>query len=394
MKFTIIMPTYNDGITITETLESIINQSYDNWELLISIDGSTDDTISVIERFIKKNKEKRIKYFYKENSDQLNAIKSVIDKISGDYVFVLHSDDVFADNDVLSHVKEAIEQDDSYDAYLPSGNDTMDESSNKNGNQKYMHYKNKEYMIPLQLLWLGRNLYCDVAFFKADIYKSKVLNNYLTWNTPFWLNYSEETSILKVKTLDYFFITYRVFEGNYINNEVGKLNVINGELRCASRILKYYSIPFYKLQYFIFRAFNKLGLVSLYHPLYIKKESNNKYNIIKFIVEKRYHNEYDKYVFLEAIVNFYKNCKNRKIVINKIDKDEFIYKGSDMRRFNKDMINNKLSGTYQYILKEMNKGFNEIEVSKKYYDQALDIIKFMSIYPHVKISLKESSNEK
>ena len=54
MKFTIIMPTYNDGITITETLESIINQSYDNWELLISIDGSTDDTISVIEKFIKK----------------------------------------------------------------------------------------------------------------------------------------------------------------------------------------------------------------------------------------------------------------------------------------------------------------------------------------------------
>ena len=41
MKFTIIMPTYNDGNSITETLESVIRQSYNNWELLISIDGST-----------------------------------------------------------------------------------------------------------------------------------------------------------------------------------------------------------------------------------------------------------------------------------------------------------------------------------------------------------------
>ena len=238
MKFTIIMPTYNDGNSITETLESVIRQSYNNWELLISIDGSTDDTINIIEKFIKKNKEKRIKYFYKENSDQLNAIKSVIDKITGDYVFVLHSDDMLFDDNILSNVKKAIEQDNSYDAYLPSGNDIIDESSNKTGVQKFMHYKNKKYMIPLQLLWLGRQLYCDVAFFRTDIYKSKVLNNYLTWNTPFWLNYNEETSILNVKTLNYYFIKYRVFEGNYINNEVGKLNVINGELRCASRILK------------------------------------------------------------------------------------------------------------------------------------------------------------
>lgn len=388
MKFTIIMPTYNDGNSITETLESVIRQSYNNWELLISIDGSTDDTINIIEKFIKKNKEKRIKYYYKENSDQLNAIKSVIDKITGDYVFVLHSDDMLFDDNILSNVKKAIEQDNSYDAYLPSGNDIINEFSNKTGVQKFMHYKNKKYMIPLQLLWLGRQLYCDVAFFRTDIYKSKVLNNYLTWNTPFWLNYNEETSILNVKTLDYYFIKYRVFAGNYINNEIGKLNVINGELRCASRILKYYSIPFYKLQYLIFRVFNKLGLVSIYRPLYFKKESNNKYNIIKFIVEKRYNNEYDKYIYLEAIVNFYKNYKERKIVINKIGKDEFIYKGADMRRFNKEMINNKLSETYKYILKEMNKGFNEIEVPKEYYDKVIDITKFMSIYPHVKVSIK------
>lgn len=390
MKYTIIMPTYNDAESITETLESIVKQSYKNWELLISIDGSTDDTVNVIEKFIKKNKEKRIKYFYKENSDQLNAIISVLDKITGDYVYILHSDDMFIDKDILSRVKKSIEEDNSFDAYLACGSDIIDESSTKTGVQKFMFYKNKEYIMPLQLLWLGRNIYWDFGFFRTDIFKTKVFNNYLTWNTPFWLNYEEETSILNVKTLDYYFVKYRVFEGNYINNEIGKLNVINGELRCATRLLKYYSIPCYKFQYFVFRVFNKLGLISLYHPIYFKRESDNKYNIVKFIIEKRYNNAYDKYIVLKSILNFYKNYRRRKIVIKNIDKNEFIYKGSDMRRFNKTMLNNSLSETYNFILKEMNKGFDEIEVSKKYYDKVVDIVKFMSIYPHVKISIKEN----
>ena len=54
MKISIIMPTYNDSSSIEETLNSIVNQSYINWELLISDDGSTDNTKEVVNNFIKK----------------------------------------------------------------------------------------------------------------------------------------------------------------------------------------------------------------------------------------------------------------------------------------------------------------------------------------------------
>ena len=45
MKFNIIMPTYNDSGSIEETINSLISQSYKNWRLLISDDGSPHNTL-------------------------------------------------------------------------------------------------------------------------------------------------------------------------------------------------------------------------------------------------------------------------------------------------------------------------------------------------------------
>ncbi|HFT5752418.1 TPA: glycosyltransferase family 2 protein, partial [Escherichia coli] len=48
----IIMPSFNSGKTIAESIESVISQTYENWELLITDDCSSDDTISIINTFI------------------------------------------------------------------------------------------------------------------------------------------------------------------------------------------------------------------------------------------------------------------------------------------------------------------------------------------------------
>ena len=103
-KFDIIMPTYNDSDTIIESLNSIINQDYKNFTLYVVDDGSTDDTKNIVKKFKKEfDKNNQIKYFYKENSDQLNAIKYVINYLEGDYVYICHSDDLLNDN-VLKNV--------------------------------------------------------------------------------------------------------------------------------------------------------------------------------------------------------------------------------------------------------------------------------------------------
>ena len=74
-KISVLMPTYNDSKTIMEAMNSIVSQSYDNWELMVIDDGSSDETKDIVNNYIKDNKlSKKIKYIYQDNADQLKAL--------------------------------------------------------------------------------------------------------------------------------------------------------------------------------------------------------------------------------------------------------------------------------------------------------------------------------
>lgn len=388
VKFTLIMPTFNDSETIEESINSVLKQKYNNWELLIVDDGSTDNTKNVVQNKIKGIK--NIRYFYQENQDQLRAISSVLDEITGDYILILHSDDVLYDEITLLKTSKILANND-YDAII-GDIITMDNNMNKTGVIRVLDYNKWQKNMALCLLWLGRNLFVDVAIYKRDVFIKKVAKNYLTWNTPNWLLLEDDCDMLNINKVNYSFIRYRVFEGNYINNEIGMLNVINGELRTATRLMKYFYVPFYKYQYILFRCFNKLKLTNIYYPIYFKKESKNKVEVIKFIINKRYGADYDKYKSLKALVGFYENYQKRSIVIKNIPENEFIYLGSDIRKFNKNLLNNNLSKLYDNFLDEMLVGFDEIKTTKKDYEKVVNITKFMCIYPFVKISIIKSGD--
>lgn len=388
MKFDIIMPTYNDSDTIEESLLSIINQSYKNFTLFVVDDGSTDDTKKIVENFKKKyDKNNQVKYFYKENSDQLNAIKLVINELKGDYVYISHSDDLL-NEDVLKNVNEYLMANKSLDAII-SDLDTINEEGENTGVISIYNYKNNKNVIPEVILNLGRNLYCDFGFCKREVFIDKVYKNYLTWNGPFWLDVDTD-EILNVKHVGFNFFRYRVFSGNYINNELGKLCVINGELRVLCNLLSKYYIPLFKVQYFLFKLFNKLKLRNIYIPIYFKKNMNNKYKskIIHFVLRKRFSDEeITNNLFLNSINNFYKNYQHRKINIDRID--DTIYLGSDLRIFNKQILNNTISNFYINILSEMYKGFDEVVISKNVkIDDVNNLLRFLCINKEVKITRK------
>lgn len=84
----IITPTFNRGYIIGNTIESVISQTYSNWEHIIIDDGSTDDT----GRFINTFKEPRIKYLYQSNRGQSSARNKGLDVAQGAWVAYLDSD--------------------------------------------------------------------------------------------------------------------------------------------------------------------------------------------------------------------------------------------------------------------------------------------------------------
>ena len=90
----VIMPTYNCAKFIGETLDSIIAQTYENWEVIIVDDCSQDNTKEIVEAYIAKDK--RIKYYcLKTNSGAAVARTTAMSMADGEYMAFCDSDDLW-----------------------------------------------------------------------------------------------------------------------------------------------------------------------------------------------------------------------------------------------------------------------------------------------------------
>ena len=105
MKFSIIVPVYNVEKYIKKCLDSIINQSYKNFEVIIINDGSKDSS----EEIIKKYKDSRIKYYKQDNQGLSMARNNGVLKSNGDYLLFVDSDD-YINKDLLKVLNESLDK--------------------------------------------------------------------------------------------------------------------------------------------------------------------------------------------------------------------------------------------------------------------------------------------
>ena len=99
----IVMPSYNTGQYIAESIHSVINQSYKNWELLIVDDASSDNTDEVVKPFLEDN---RIRYF--KNSNKSGAAFSrnrALKEAKGKWIAFLDSDDLWMPKKLEKQIK-------------------------------------------------------------------------------------------------------------------------------------------------------------------------------------------------------------------------------------------------------------------------------------------------
>lgn len=98
--------TYNSAKTLRHTIDSIRNQTYREMEYIIVDGGSTDGTLDVIE----ENNDLVTKWVSEPDGGIYDAINKGIAMASGEYVGLLHADDMLADNGVLKAIYHAIDQ--------------------------------------------------------------------------------------------------------------------------------------------------------------------------------------------------------------------------------------------------------------------------------------------
>ncbi len=100
----IIMPTYNCAKFIEETINSVLNQTYKNWELLIVDDRSTDNTEKIVNKCVEKDK--RISYqILEKNQGAAIARNTAIKEAKGKYIAFLDSDDLWTEDKLEKQIE-------------------------------------------------------------------------------------------------------------------------------------------------------------------------------------------------------------------------------------------------------------------------------------------------
>lgn len=98
-KVSVITPCYNGAKYVAETIQSVMAQAYENWEMIIVDDGSKDNSAEIIKSFCEKDS--RVKLIQQPNGGSANARNHGIREASGQYIALLDADDVW-EKDFLS----------------------------------------------------------------------------------------------------------------------------------------------------------------------------------------------------------------------------------------------------------------------------------------------------
>ena len=294
----IIIPVYNGENYIKDAINSALNQTYKNIEIIVVDDGSKDNTANIIKEF--KNK---VIYIYKNNGGVASALNCAIEASKGDYISWLSHDDVYYPNKIEEEVNELKNIDDKTVIY--SGFEfvnekleliTVFENSSKT---EYRRLNNNFYSILLSdiggcTLLIPKDVFYNIGFFNE---KLLCVQDYELWFRMFKYGY-------KVKYIPKALLQYRMHEKQDSNSKKDFLRNEGNELWI--NMLKNIDDNEYQNIFF------------------------NKYNVLNKIRNRMKNSVYDKLIeFIDAELNIYRENNKRyysnnnkiSILINIYDKN-------------------------------------------------------------------------
>lgn len=150
MKFSIILPIYNVEKYLCECIDSILKQSFKDFEVILVDDGSSDSSPQICDDYAKKDN--RIKVIHKINGGQADARNKGLEVASGDYICYIDSDDYLANDNVLCLLAEKTKNNPDVVHYK------FKEWFEKDGHTEECRF---DYNIPIEGRSVGE-IYCDL----------------------------------------------------------------------------------------------------------------------------------------------------------------------------------------------------------------------------------------
>ena len=109
MKISIIIPVYKAEKYLGQCINSVVEQTYPKWEIILVDDGSPDNCPSICDDWAQKDD--RIYVIHKENGGASSARNKGIKEAQGEYIMFLDSDDYWADRECLGELVEMLQKD-------------------------------------------------------------------------------------------------------------------------------------------------------------------------------------------------------------------------------------------------------------------------------------------
>lgn len=193
----IIVPCYNQAQYLDEVLQSVLDQTYENWECIIVSDGSPDNTQEIAENWVAKDQ--RFRYYYQQNAGVSSARNLGITNSTGEFILPLDGDDKIA-RDYIKQAIEAFRNDNSLKLVYCRAEKFGDETGNWN-------------LAPFSLkaLAVDNIIFCSAVYHKKDWelaggYDTKMLEGLEDWE--FWITLLKKGG--KVLCLDLTGFYYRI----------------------------------------------------------------------------------------------------------------------------------------------------------------------------------------
>lgn len=212
-KISIIVPCYKQAQYLDECLQSVLKQTYQNWECIIVNDGSPDNTEEVAQKWIERDK--RFSLLNIENGGVSRARNKGIEAAKGEWILPLDADDKIGEKYLELAEKEFNKAD------LIYANSSFFGILNKIWNIEYTSYKD---------LLIENKIYCSAFYKKTDWtnikgYDENMLSGYEDWEFYIRLLYNNKT-VIKINYEGFFYRKKNVSRDVKLNkNKVEKENV-------------------------------------------------------------------------------------------------------------------------------------------------------------------------
>lgn len=380
-KISVIIPAHNSANTIVEALESIKNQTYRDWEIILINDGSSDETETIVKRYL-ENTPLPVKYHKQKQHNYLHAIKYGTKFVEGSIIFVLDADKVLFNQNVFYRAASTLYGEKCDGMFV--GIRTMYQRLKDGKLHLIRPYYRNQISLVKTALGMGVNIYTNYAFWRREVFETSVQENYLVNGMPSWYN-AQINFGLRMVNGNFVGLKYRIVKNKKPADKQLNQDQVIAELRTLHHITSKIKIPFYGLQAAIYYAFNKCHIASLC-PVIFKQGKTSLKEITPLIIENRLKNV--KSPYLQTIVGFGTNYNPEKKIEIIIPKDLKVYHGADIEEFIQKFKQNKLAPFYANLMKVISQGTSLYVVNKKDREKLTEILEFFTIRDYVKIISK------